>query len=289
MRTSITADVAQVADEEAEQVAGRAVGPVEVLDDEDDRRRRGEPLEDAEQQLEQPALGRADARARRSASSGDGTEVGDEPRELGAARGRRRPRARSGRRRRTRPRRASTTGAYGRAPSPRTMQPPDAGRRRPRGPARSANSPMSRVLPTPASPATQRRAAAPVAARAAARLAAARIRLERPMRTGLETRAAMPSIIRPAIVPARGRSRDGAGVPASPRCGDPPSAARTRESGSAVPPGSAGRRLGWPRTSRPCSASREPLVASVPSQRCSIPVVAHHLEPALPRPWPSLG
>jgi hypothetical protein len=49
-------NVAQVAHEEAEQVAGGLVGPVKVLDDERDRAFRGQPLEHAEQKLEQPAL-----------------------------------------------------------------------------------------------------------------------------------------------------------------------------------------------------------------------------------------
>ena len=79
-------DVAQVPDEEPEQVAGRAVGPVQVLDDEHDRRPRGQALEDPEEQLEQAALARAVAQGtgRAPAGSGHGPEVGDQPGQLGA-------------------------------------------------------------------------------------------------------------------------------------------------------------------------------------------------------------
>ena len=79
-------DVAQVPDEEPEQVAGRAVGPMQVLDDEHDRRPRGQALEDPEEQLEQATLARAVAQATGCvpAGSGHGPEVGDQPSELGA-------------------------------------------------------------------------------------------------------------------------------------------------------------------------------------------------------------
>ena len=79
-------DVAQVPDEEPEQVAGRAIGPVQVLDDEHDRRPSGQALEDPEEQLEQAALARAVAQGtgRAPAGSGDGPEVGDQPGQLGA-------------------------------------------------------------------------------------------------------------------------------------------------------------------------------------------------------------
>ena len=80
-------DIAEVPDEEPEQVAGRAVGPVQVLDDEHDRRPRRQPLEDSEQQLEQAALARAIAQAASGAATGtgDGPEVGDQPGQLRAA------------------------------------------------------------------------------------------------------------------------------------------------------------------------------------------------------------
>ena len=76
--------VAQVADQEAEEVAGRAVGPVEILDDDDHRRDPGQPVQDAEQQFEQAALGGPGVEAGLGAVR-RGTEVGDEPRELGTA------------------------------------------------------------------------------------------------------------------------------------------------------------------------------------------------------------
>jgi hypothetical protein len=77
--------VAQVAHEEAEQVAGRAIRPVEVLDHEEDGRPRGEPLEDAEEQLEHPALGRLDAQTGPRVVD-HGTEIRHEARQLGPAR-----------------------------------------------------------------------------------------------------------------------------------------------------------------------------------------------------------
>ena len=53
--------VAKVADEESDQVAGRAIGPVEVLQDEHDGCGRGQPLEHAKHHLEQPGLRPIDA------------------------------------------------------------------------------------------------------------------------------------------------------------------------------------------------------------------------------------
>ena len=53
--------VAQVADQEAEQVTGRPIGPVKVLDDEQQRAPLGYPGQDPEQELEQAALRRPDA------------------------------------------------------------------------------------------------------------------------------------------------------------------------------------------------------------------------------------
>ena len=53
--------VAQVADQEAEQVTGRPIGPVKVLDDEQQRAPLGDPGQDPEQELEQATLRRPDA------------------------------------------------------------------------------------------------------------------------------------------------------------------------------------------------------------------------------------
>ncbi len=55
----------QVADQEAQQVTGGRVGPVHVLDDQQHRLPLGQPLEQREQQLEQPRPGRRRVRARR--------------------------------------------------------------------------------------------------------------------------------------------------------------------------------------------------------------------------------
>ena len=78
------ADVAQVPDQEAHQVAGGPVGPVEVLDDEDHRSDRREPVEDAEQHLEQAALGRARVETGSILVRGR-AEVRDEAGEVGSA------------------------------------------------------------------------------------------------------------------------------------------------------------------------------------------------------------
>jgi hypothetical protein len=71
--------------EEGDQVAGGAVGPVKVLHDPQQRRARGQPLDHAEQQLEQPPLTRArdgGTRGRLAAPA----EVGQQPGQLGARR-----------------------------------------------------------------------------------------------------------------------------------------------------------------------------------------------------------
>jgi hypothetical protein len=49
--------VAQVPNEEAEEVAGRLIGPVQILYDEYDRGSRSEALEHTEEQLEEASLG----------------------------------------------------------------------------------------------------------------------------------------------------------------------------------------------------------------------------------------
>ncbi len=78
--------VAQVADEEAEQVARGSVRPVEVLDDEQQRLPFGDPGQDGQDQLEQPALCRADAQPGLTAAiRRDRTEIRHEARQLGAA------------------------------------------------------------------------------------------------------------------------------------------------------------------------------------------------------------
>ena len=65
---------AQVADQEAEQLAGRLVGPVQVLHDQQQRRLLTEPPQQAQQQLKQPRLrGLAGRAARRLAEAGEQT------------------------------------------------------------------------------------------------------------------------------------------------------------------------------------------------------------------------
>jgi hypothetical protein len=69
---------AHLADQEAQQVARRLVGPVEVLGHQQDRRAAGEPGEDAEQQLEQPG------RRHRLGAAGPRAELRHQLRELAA-------------------------------------------------------------------------------------------------------------------------------------------------------------------------------------------------------------
>jgi hypothetical protein len=75
--------VADVPDEEAEEVASGPVGPVEVLHDEGDRRTLGEAAQHTEDELEQAPLGRAD-RERCARLDLEGPQVRDEPRQLGS-------------------------------------------------------------------------------------------------------------------------------------------------------------------------------------------------------------
>ena len=83
--------VAQVPDQEGDQVPRRRVGPLEVLDQEDDGGDPGQALEDAEHELEEPDLGETFVRGRRdpgvagSIGGGpgrSGTHLGHEAREL---------------------------------------------------------------------------------------------------------------------------------------------------------------------------------------------------------------
>ena len=130
--------LAQVAREEAQEILGGAVGPVDVLDDEQDGRLGAETAEEPEQQLEQPRL-----RVRR----GSGLRRAVRAR-ASAAPARRGPARAS-----ASPRSAATIGAYGSSPACTGTHSPHS-TSRPSEPARPASSRASRVLPTPASPAT---------------------------------------------------------------------------------------------------------------------------------------
>ena len=84
--------IPEIPDEEAEQVARRAVRPVEVLDDEQDRRAPGQALEHTQQELEEPALRRERIHARAGAVEpvaggvGGRPEIGHEAGQLDASR-----------------------------------------------------------------------------------------------------------------------------------------------------------------------------------------------------------
>ena len=182
--------LAEAADEERDEVERRAVGPVEVLDDEHRRTLGREPAQHPEEQLEEAALGRADAqRVRRSTDLPEAS--GPDRGRGGRARTDRAPTTRatwSSAVTRIHERSASTMGANGRPPSPRSMQPP-ARTRHPCSRARSANSATRRVFPTPASPAARTIALCPSRVRWSAP-ANRPSSSDRPIRVGLETRMA---------------------------------------------------------------------------------------------------
>ena len=71
--------------EEGQQVAGRAVGPVRVFDDEQDRVRVGETAEEPEDALEDPDLEPIRLARLDRAGVGHGRQLGNEPRQLGQA------------------------------------------------------------------------------------------------------------------------------------------------------------------------------------------------------------
>ena len=74
--------VAEIPHEKRQQVASRPVGPVEVLHDEQHGCASGEPLEDAQQELEQAALAGREREAE-GGVDGVGAEAGHEARQLG--------------------------------------------------------------------------------------------------------------------------------------------------------------------------------------------------------------
>ena len=151
----------ELMDQIGEQVAGRAIGPVQVLDDAAAPAGRARAVRASRARLRTAGSRRAAGSTARSWSGGG--ELGDETTQLGRGRARirhaswpRRPRARAcatprpSARRAVRPRRGRCTHHSAR------------GWRRPSG---SAISRTSRVLPTPASPPTTTALASPVAAR----------------------------------------------------------------------------------------------------------------------------
>ena len=197
--------VAEVADEEAEQVARRPVGPVEVLDDERD------------------AAPSAASRSRTPRSSSNSRPCADPMLRPDGSPSRRRPgrgRARDGRARTGRGRRSprlvgadppdeAAEGLDDRGVGQRAVTERDAAAHQDdtlrSARARSTNEPTSRVLPTPASPATRVALLRPPRARPKAARSRARS-APRPIRTGLETRDAMGSIIRSATPQHNGRA-----------------------------------------------------------------------------------
>ena len=165
--------VARVAHEEGQEVARGAVRPVDVLEDEHQRLRLGQPSQEGEQELEHATL-----RERALDVAGlRRVELGQQRREA-----RRAPPSSPA----SRPRSALTIGAYASSPSPRSTQSP-VSTRAPCARARVASSATRRVLPTPDSPETSATAGRPSAARSSAADRPASSR-SRPTNSGLVTR-----------------------------------------------------------------------------------------------------
>src|SRR6516225_7134271 len=112
---------------------------------------------------------------------------------------------------------ASASGAYATTPSPTSRQPP-ASASAPCPRTRPVSSVTSRVLPTPASPATTTVAGEPARARSKAAQSWA-ASAARPTSTGLETRRATPPIIaEPCLLTLTTRpGRSGGGRPGAPQ------------------------------------------------------------------------
>src|SRR6266545_3873619 len=183
--------LAQVPGEEAQQVTGGLVGPMDVLDDQDGGRPPPEPVEDAEEQFEEPArlvYGRG--------AVFEVAELGHEAAELlgrGPSSSSNVASSSSPWRRRS----ASITGPNGRVPSPRSTQPP-VRTRWPSAMARSSSSRTRRVLPTPASPPTSTTCAVPPCAADSAERSWDSSS-SRPTRVGLVSRRAMTAIMPPRL------------------------------------------------------------------------------------------
>ena len=114
--------------EEGEQVAGGAVGPVQVLHDPQQRRGGGQPLDHPQQQLEQPPLARLAPATTAAAASPPQARSGSS-RPSSARAGPATASSSAGSRSSARPRSASMTGANGRPSSPSGTQPPRSTRR----------------------------------------------------------------------------------------------------------------------------------------------------------------
>ena len=206
--TSIsTGPIAEVGGQEGDQVAGGAVGPVQVLHD-PQQRRLARPAA-----RPRPAAARTAAPDRRPRPRGprptrpprQGREPG------GPARARAGPAtasSSSGSRARASPRSASVTGANGTPSSPRGTQPPRS-TSTPCSAAVTATCSASRVLPTPASPPTSATSGSPPAV-CASRSRSRASSSARPTKRPVMTWYAMPPSM-PALVP-----HDHAGRPQRP-------------------------------------------------------------------------
>ena len=209
-----------IADQERQELPCRVVGPVQVLDREHDRSVGGEPPEQVEEGLVDPAA-RPLGSQLRARGRGDRISVnipsaaptrGQRPARHAVGRlavaGRPSPRARG--RTAAGPRRSARTAAS----PPRARCNRRAGRpRRLRAP-RSRAAASTRDLPIPASPPSRTVRARPRSASRSASRAPARARCSRPISSGLAIRPAMASIIRCSSPIARARRTGREGVPA---------------------------------------------------------------------------
>ena len=174
------------ADEEGHQVAGRAVGPVSVLDDDHHGPGLGQALEQRQHLLEQPRPG--DSRVRLHVCL---AELRQQPGELAGGVAGQQPRDTVGSQVADKLPEHGGERHKGRPSAPRSRQLP-ASTRAPASPATAANSLTIRDLPIPASPPMSTADGEPARARSRAASRAARYSA-RPTRTGLLMRALMSS------------------------------------------------------------------------------------------------
>ena len=176
---------AQVPDEEGDGLARRRVGPMQILDDEQDRGRLRQSLEDARERRRAGGPGAIRSGCVRRLRLGR-AERRHESRQLWSGAEPRTASSSSASSDRARVRSASTIGPYGTPPSPMSAQPPSS-TRIPRPMAISVAARTSRDFPTPASPATSWWIGVPAAALSSAR-ATASSSVARPTSVGLTRR-----------------------------------------------------------------------------------------------------
>jgi hypothetical protein len=189
------AAAAERAEEVGEEVAGRGVGPVQVLQEDDDRAVGGDALQQAAVSSKRRAMPSSSCRPREVSPSSGSSRASSSSCPAAAA-------ASSSGRWRRRARSALEKGAKGSPSAPISTQPPSA-TTAPSRQAAVANSSMSRVFPTPASPPSSNACGSPAAARASASFSTSSSSA-RPTKTGLtDLVSTTPSIAQPSDTTAR--------------------------------------------------------------------------------------